>query len=320
MTLNLHDIEFTTTIPDIPSSMPLAITETPCLRDRMEPARAVAAHLGIGDAVEVETPFGFALAGTRGQVECFAASGAVRARDAALLTRCEDERRDWPDVRKVETRQGVTFRLGQEAERSLVAGAEETLKRIGLLAEGVSGIDVSVGQWAQLDEKGTELASGPGRATVRAAYALEGVAFIGAGAKTNLHYDPVDGRPALARLFHVFRPVADVRSVDIGGTEEAFRALLADPFLQAQARKGGRIVVSGVQVGLLALPADTPQRAAYPALAVEGSVVGLKDQRTGDYELRFARYAPAAGARALRRAGVAIPVLTGGRHTPDRAA
>lgn len=320
MSLNLHDIEFTTTIPDIPSSMPLAITETPCLRDRIEPVRAVAAHLGIGDAVEVETPFGFALAGKSGQVECFAASGAVRARDAALITRFDDERREWPDVRRVETRRGVAFALGERAERALIAEAEETLKRVGLLAEGVSGIDVSVGQWAQLDDKGAELASGPGRATVRAAYAVEGVAFIGAGAKTNLHYDPVDGRPALARLFHVFRPVADVRSVEIGDTERAFRALLADPFLAAQVRKGGKVVISGVQVGLLALPADTPQRAAYPALAVEGRVVGLKDGRTGDYELRFARYAPAAAPQALRRAGVAVPVLTGGRHTPDRAA
>lgn len=318
MSLSFRDIDFQAGIPDIEASMPLALTDTPCGRDRMEQVRALGRLLNFDDALEVETPFGFALAGKRGQVECFTASGAVRARNVELLTRFDDERREWPDVRKVESREGTTFVLSEEAEGALIRQAEETVRRVGLLGDGIAGIGVSVGQWAELDEKGGERASGPGRATVQASYAVDGVPFIGPGAKTNLHYDPVDGRPELARMFHVFRPVADVRSVEIGDADQAFEAFLADPFLQAQVRRGGKVVVTGVQVGLLALPADTPQRAAYPAIAVEGSIVGLKDERTGDYELRFGRYAPAASPDALRRAGVAVATPGAARRTPNR--
>jgi hypothetical protein len=318
MTLTFRDIEFQTKLPDVPTSMPLAVTETPCAPDRMAPMRALAKHLRLADAVEVETPFGFAFASKTGQVELLAASGAVRARNAALLTRFADERRDWPDVRKVKTDRGVSYALGDAAERALIVQAQETLKGVGLLAEGVASVDVSVGQWAQLDDKGREVASGPGRATVRTSYGLSGVPFIGPGAKTNLHYDPVGGDVALARLFHVMRPVVDVREVATGDVEQAFQAFLADPFLDAQVRLGGHVVVTSAQVGLLALPADTYQRACYPALAVEGSVVGLKD-RSGEYSLRFARYARAVSPGALRRAGVAVPVLDGGRPAPDVA-
>ena len=66
--------------------------------------------------------------------------------------------------------------------------------------------------------------SGPGRATVRLSYAVEGLALIGPGAKTNLHFDPSDdGRSVeLARMFHVHRGVAARGEVATQSLEEAF--------------------------------------------------------------------------------------------------
>ena len=307
MPISFRDIDFRVELPEIPSAMPAAVTEGQCGHERVEAMRTLAAVLEIDEPIEVTLPFGHALAGKAGQVEFFAASGAVRARNIPLLSRFEDERRDWPDVEKVETGEGVSYRLGERTSGRLLEEARDLLGRSGLADDGVADVDVFLGRWALLDERGRERESGPGRATVRMSYAVEGTPLIGAGAKTNLHYDPVDGRPTLARMFHVHRRVVDVREVRTGDTEKAFSAFLADPFLEQQSKKGGRIAVTAVHAGLLALPADTPQRVAYPALAIEGTVEGLKDERKGDNELRFGRYVPAASPEALRRAGVAVP-------------
>lgn len=311
MPISFRDIEFRTEIPDIPSAMPAAVVEGQCAHDRVESMRALASILDLGDAIEVSLPFGHALASKAGQVEYFAASGAVRARSIDVLGRFEDERREWPDVEKVETREGISYELGDRSSRHLLGQARELLSKAGLADDGVAGTDVVLGRWAQLDEKGRERESGPGRATVRTTYAVEGTPLIGPGAKTNLHFDPVDGTPMLARMFHVHRAVVDVREVKMGRAEQAFEAFLADSFLEQHSERGGRIVVTAVQAGLLALPADSPQRVAFPALAVEGTIESLKDERKGDYEIRFGRYVPAASAEALRRAGVAVPLPSG---------
>ncbi|MGH9283604.1 MAG: hypothetical protein ACRD0S_11790 [Acidimicrobiales bacterium] len=316
MPISFRDIEFRTDLPDIPSAMPAAVTEGQCAHERVETMRTLVALFDLGDAVDVALPFGHALAARTGQVEFFSASGAVRARNLAVLNAFEDERRPWPDVEKVEGREGITYVLGDGTVRQLMAGARELLDKAGLADDGVADMDVTVGRWGHLDAKGNERESGPGRAAVRLSYAVEGTPLIGPGAKTHLHYDPIGREPALARLFHCHRAVTDIREVATGGTERAFDAFLADSFLEAQYERGGRIVVTAVQAGLLALPADTPQRVAYPALAVEGVVEGLKDQK-GDYELRFGRYVPAARPEALRRAGLAVPVPRPTDETDD---
>lgn len=306
MTLTLGDIEFRTELPPIPAAMPAAVTEAQCGHERTEAIRTLAAILDLGEAVDVALPFGHALASKTGQVEFFAASGAIRARNLSVINAFDDEQRPWPDVKKIEDKDGISYALGDGSVRQLLAMSRELLDKTGLADDGVADMDVVVGRWAHLDEKGQERESGPGRATVRLSYAIEGIPLIGPGAKTHLHYDPIGREPALARLFHCHRAVTDVREVETGGPERAFDAFLADPFLNEQYERGGRIVITAVQAGLLALPADTPQRVAYPALAVEGVVESLKDQK-GDYELRFGRYVAAARPGALRRAGLAVP-------------
>ena len=320
MPISFRDVDFRADLPDLPSTMPAAITEAQCARDRAESMRAIASILDVEDAIEVTLPFGHALAGKAGQVEFFTASGAVRARNVAVLGRFEDERRDWPDVEKIESREGISYELGERSQAHLLEQAHDVLARAGLADDGADRVEVVLGRWGQLDEKGSERRSGPGRATVRMTYAVEGTPLIGPGAKTNLHYDPIDGVPTLARMFHVHRSIVDVREVKMGRTEKAFDSFLADPFLEEQADRGARIVVTGVQLGLLALPADAPQRVAYPAMAIEGTVESLKDERKGDYEIRFGRYVPAASADALRRAGVAVPTPggTAARGSPTR--
>ncbi len=304
MTLKFSDIDFKVELPDIPSTTPVVSHTPPCARDRVDTTRALAEVLQIDLKGTAQVPHGYAVGSDRGQVEVFSASGAVRARDAKRLSAFPDERRKWSEVER--GRDG-TYRLGDRLTRLVVGNARELLQRVGL-GEESSGIDVSLGQWAQLNDDGKEVDSGPGRATVRLSYAAEGLALIGPGAKTNLHFDPErDGQTvALARMFHVHRGVAAVGEVATHSVEEAFAGLLAQDWSSHGVREGeGRITVTAATFGLLALPADVVQTFAAPALMVEGEVSGVEVGKDETVTVRFGQYLPLAGPKALAEVGYA---------------
>jgi hypothetical protein len=291
MRLSLHDIEWRVEPPDIPDKLPVAILATPSYEERLHAVRTLHERFRLGNTIELDLPDGVAHAGRRGEVQYFSASGAVRARDAEVSRAFSDERRQWTDVHEADGR----YVLGDEVAATLFQDAGELLRAARLLPDGVGAVDVVLDQWARLDESGTELDRGPGRAVVRAPYSLDGWPFIGAGAKTRLAYEPVDGHPVLAQIFHVHRPVTDVHTVHTGGTEQALTGLLRDPLLAEHRERGERVVVTGIEVGLLTLPAVVPQRIATPALAVTGTI--------GDAP--FAHHYQAVSAKALRAAGFA---------------
>lgn len=324
MTLSFHDLEFRAELPEIPRSMPVVQTIAQCAPERSRTIRSLAEHWDLGELTEIGVPWGHALGNEVGQVEFLSASGAIRGRNLQVVNAFEDERRDWPDVEAVDTPDGRQWEVGERFRRDLINRSRALLERIGL-AEDASSTDVSVGQWVMLDEYGEELDSGPGRITVRLSYTLDDLAFIGPGSKTLLHYDPIGREPHLARVFHVHRGIGDIRSVDIGDAESAFWALLVDPYLVEQVRRGGKVVITGVKVGLLSLPADVAQRFAVPSLAVEGWIEGLTDDEGRPFEPRFGRYVPMVAPDVLHHAGVVVAdTLTSStvslsRKTPDWA-
>lgn len=310
MPLTSRDIDFKVDLPDIPATTPVISHTPPCARERDDTTRAIAKVLQIDLKGTAELPHGYAVGSDRGQVEVFSASGAVRARNVERLEAFPDERRRWSDVGRDD--EGA-FRLGDRLTRHLIGHGQELLQRVGLSDEP-AGIDVSLGQWAQLNEDGKELDSGPGRATVRFSYAVEGLALIGPGAKTNLHFDPgEDGRSvALARMFHVHRGVAATGEVATQSLDEAFAGLLAQSWSGHGIREGeGRIAITAATFGLLALPADIVQTFAAPALMVEGEVSGVEVGKDETVSVRFGQYLPLAHPRALAEAGYG-----GGRLEP----
>jgi hypothetical protein len=281
--MDLHDIEWRVSPPDVPGELPVALVATPSYEERLHAVRTLHDRFELGETIEVDLPDGVAHASHRGEVQYFSASGAVRARRADALP---DDRREWTDQ--------------EQLSASLLDDAGELLRAARLLADGIGDVDVVHDQWARLNDVGKELDSGPGRAVVRARYSVDGFPFIGAGAKTRLAYEPVGGQPTLTRVFHVHRPVTEVRVVPTGGADRALTGLLRDPFLVEQHERGRRVTVCGIEVGLLTLPAVVPQRIAAPALAVTGMV--------GE-EVRFSRYYQAVSAFALRRIGLAAAHL-----------
>lgn len=308
MPLTFNDIDFTVDLPDIPGTAPVLSHTPPCARDRDDTTRAIAEVLQIDLKGTAQVPHGYAVGSDRGQVEVFSASGAIRARNAERLAAYPDERRKWSEVERDDD---GSFRLGDELARHVIRHGQELLHRMGL-GDEAAGVDVSLGQWAQLDEDGKEVDGGPGRATVRLSYAAEGVALIGPGAKTNLHLDP-DGRGvSLARMFHVHRDVATVGEVPTQSLDEAFAGLLAQRWSGHGVREGeARITITAAGFGLLALPADVVQTFAAPALMVEGEISGVEVGKDETVSVRFGQYLPLAHPKALAEAGYG-----GGRLEP----
>lgn len=288
MSLSMQDVSWRVEPPDIPDKLPVAILATPAYEERLHAVRTLHERFRLGDTIELDLPNGIAHASQRGEVQYFSASGAVRARDAHVVPA---ERREWTDVTEVDGR----FVLGEDISAMLFQDAGELLRAARLLPDGLGDVDVVLDQWVRRDGSGTEVDRWPGRAVVRAPYSLDGLPFIGAGAKTRLAYEPVDGHPVLTRIFHVHRPVIDVHTVHTGGTEPALSRLLGDPFLAERHDHGAVITVTRIDVGLLALPAVVPQRVAAPAL----DVTGMIDDEP------FVRYYQAISAKALRGAGFA---------------
>lgn len=305
MAIDFSAVEFKARL-DVPKTGLVAILPAPCLRERTRAVEAVAKSLGIKVVGSADVPHGFAVGGPDGQVEVFAASGAVRARNTEQLSRYNDERRPWADVTRERTKDGTVYGLGANTARQLQARSERLLESSGLAVKP-SGIRVAVGQWARLDESGKEVESGPGRATVQFSYALEGIPLIGAGAKTNVHFDP-DERGAdgvIARFFHVHRgseAAKDIRLLDI---EQAFEPLLKQTWSGIESKsKQTRITITAAEFGLLALPADVPQRVASPALRLEGTVSGLVPRDGREISIRFGQYLSLVEPKWLAEAGL----------------
>lgn len=308
MPLSRDDISFKADLPDLGGVMPVTRFQPPCLKDAQEQARAFAEALGIGIRATVSVPHGLMAAGDDGQVEFFAASGALRGRNTAMMARYDDERRDWPDLEKFDGPDGVDFRLGPDAAGQLLSAAHAVLERAGIEPGRAAFDRVALERWAQLDEKGNERDAGPGRATVQYVYTVAGVPLLGPGAKTNMHYDPADRGGTLVRFFHVNRPHDEVAEVRTAPLELALDGLLTEQWRSTELNPGdARIVVTAATVGLLAFPAHIPQSHALPVLAVEGVVQGDLD---GLEEIHFAKYLPAFDEKHAAELGFAPVVET----------
>src|SRR4051812_23366386 len=115
MPIDFSDLDLQVKLPDIPGSAPVATIPAPCIESRSRAVDGLAKALRLDLDGTVDLPHGYAMFGPRGQVEVFAASGALRARDCEQLARFDDERRPWADVTREETDDGTVYRLGDHA-------------------------------------------------------------------------------------------------------------------------------------------------------------------------------------------------------------
>jgi len=307
MTISLDKIDFRAKLPDLPRSLPVMETSAPRLEERRGAIDLLGDTLNLGKRRLVELPHGVAYVSPRGEVEYFQASGAVWSRDAEAEQKHDNELREWPKLVKAGDDTDDRLALDKETSRQLLGKAKELVEAARFGDKAMDGGQVVLDQVTQLSDKGEIIQRGAGTATVAFGFSIDGLPVVGAGAKSTLAFDPVDGEPRLVGSLHVWRSPVEAREIQMPAVEEALSVgLLADPELRRYAEKGSKITVSRLRLGYLALPAMTQQRYLFPVFDVQGQV-SLPEDKLGHFQ--FARYHHAAPVASYKKADIYAPYL-----------
>ena len=306
MSLKMTDLELTARPPQLPRSVPVFALSAPSFGDRRAAVDRMGKYLELGELRAAELEHATVMASPRGDIHYFHASGAVLARDATADRGQRNELRKWEGV--VDSGNGGNrMTLSPDAAKRLIGQTRELLEPIGLLGKQTTSGTVQLQQVARLDNKGREVSYGAGRATIKFAYAVEGLGVRGAGAKTLAFADPAPNTPRITGVFHVWRTLGSAAGVKVPSLEQALGVgLLSDPELSLYRRAGHKIRITRLEFAYLALPAFMRQSHLFPVFQVEGSV--SEGKRGIGFD--FARFHHAVPPRAYAKAGVVGPYLT----------
>lgn len=308
MTLTIQDLNLQVELPELPRSVPVAQLEAPTIEERRTAIEVIAETLGLDKLSSGETGHSLAFVGERGEVEYFPASGAVWARDAAAEAAHKDELRGWEGLEKSRTHDGTVYTLNRDVSRRLLEQTNALVEAAGFIEREAGKPRIVLDQVEELDEEGRTIRSGAGTATVVTQYSLEGFPVMGAGAKTHVYMEPTRGDVQTTGVFHCWRRITDAYPLRLRGVEDALRVgVLTDPELTMYHRKGGRIEVTELRFGYLALPAMVRQSTLLPSFSVAGKV-HLQDDKMEYFE--FARYHHAVAVDQYADLGLFSPQLS----------
>lgn len=307
MTISLDSVDLRIKFPEIPQSLDVIETSAPSFKDRQRAVDVMSETLKLGKCRIVDLPHGTAYFSRRGEVEYFQASGAVWSRDAEAEQEHDSELRKWPDLIKEGGDDDTHFALPEKASHQLLAHARDLIGAADLADKSMDGGRIVLDQVAQISEKGEIMQSGAGGASVIYNYSIAGLPVLGAGAKSTLSFEPVDGQPKVVGGLHVWRSPSKARQIDMPSVEEALsEGLLQDPELVRYAKKGGKISITRLEFGYMALPAMMQQRYLFPVFDVQGEMT-VEDEKLGYFA--FSRYHHAASATSYKKADLYAPYL-----------
>lgn len=288
MTLTIRDLNLQVELPELPRSVAVARLEAPPIEERRAAIDVIGEALGLDKLSSGETTHSIAFVGERGEIEYFPASGAVWARDAAAEAAHGDELREWEGLEKGRTPDGTAYTLNRDASARLMEQAAEFVESAGFIEREAGRPRIVLDQVEAIDEEGSTVRGGAGTATVITQYSVEGLAVMGAGAKTHVYMEPTRGDVQTTGVFHCWRRIADAHKLPLRGVEHALKVgVLNDPELTMYHEKGGTIEVTELTFGYLALPAMVRQSTLLPSFSVAGKV-HLPDDKMEYFE--FARY------------------------------
>jgi hypothetical protein len=307
MTIPLDSIDFKIKLPKLPKSFNVIETSAPSIKERQRAIDVMSETLKLGKCRTADLPHGTAYFSHRGEVEFFQASGAVWSRDAEAEQKYDNELRRWPDLIKEEGDNDTRFALPEKISYQLLAHSKDLISEADLVDKAMDGGRVLLDQVAQLSEKGEIMQSGAGGASVIYNYSIEGLPVFGAGAKSTLSFEPVDGQPKIVGGLHVWRSPSKARKIEMSSVEEALSiGLLQDPALAIYAKKGGKIIVTRLEFGYLALPAMMQQRYLFPVFDIQGKMMMERD-KLGYFA--FSRYHHAASMDSYKKTDLYAPYL-----------
>ena len=221
MALTLKDIDLKADLPDLPPTLPVFEVSAPTLEERRPGLERLRDHFQLGDLRSIQLDHALIMAGERGEIEYFYASGGVWARDATATRGDTNELRRWSDIQESENGEERRFTLGPETTRRLISQARELLQGAGLIGREIASETVDLDQVAHLTAKGKERERGAGQATVKFTYAVEGLPVRGAGAKTLMFAEPENGSVRFTGAFHAWRVLGTPRPSDVSDRQGA---------------------------------------------------------------------------------------------------
>ena len=274
MALTLDNIEFKTELPKIPDSISLYNLKSPSLEEREPAIKLFIEILKLGKVNTIELKDSIMFASKRGEVEFFPASGSIWARDALAGEKTENEERKWDGLEKKNIQGETHYVLNTNAAERLSKQAYELLDKSKLLNENAVFDRVELDQYVQFDEKGQEINSGAGSATIKFLYAVDTIPVFGPGAKTYIYADPEDGKPRITGAFHAWRELLNSKKIELPATEESLASgFLKDPELMLYHKRGQKVEVSRLDFGYYSMPAFSKQSYLFPVFEVEGSII-----------------------------------------------
>ncbi len=307
MAIPLDSIDFKIKLPEIPKSLNVIETSAPSIKERRRAIDVMSETLKLGKCKAADLPHGTAYFSHRGEVEFFQASGAVWSRDAEAEQKYDNELRRWPDLVKKEEGDETRFALPEKISYQLLAHTKDLIGEADLVDKGMDDGRVILDQVAQLSEKGEVIQSGAGGASVIYNYSIEELPVFGAGAKSTLAFEPMDGHPKIVGGLHVWRSPHKALKIELSSVEEALSiGLLQDPELVLYAKKGGKIIVTRLEFGYLALPAMMQQRYLFPVFDVQGKMM-MEGDKLGYFA--FSRFHHAASLESYKKTDLYAPYL-----------
>jgi len=292
MKINMNDIEIVSKIPRLPSSLPVFRTKKATLNDRKHAIEILSEELKLSKLHAIEVEDSIHMLSKEGELQYYRPSGALWARNIAVDTKFEDERRSWKTekVPDEENKEDFKLILPKTIERQLVEKTQSLFKRTELIGKHAYFADVSLEQISEFDEKGKEINRFAGEATVRFLYKLNEIKVDGGGAKSYTYFYPNEEENDLVGIYHAWREIIDSRSVKLLKIEEAIeRALSRDGELTLYHEKKHKIQLRKIELIYYALPPSRYQEFVFPAMRIIGSVTPIsKNADRNGFE--FARY------------------------------
>lgn len=306
MAMRITDVKFEVPLPRMPAAIELFELKAPSREERARTIDVLRKRFELGEVQTAELPGFMVLAGKRGDIQYFPASGGVIARDASREEAFESEERKWEGLTRVQEGDETIYRLKPESEKKLAAQAMSIVEEAGLVSREMTGAVVELDQWAEMDEKGQVRRSGAGSATVRTGYSIGGLPVAGAGAKTVVYAEPEGAGARATGLFHVWRTPGAARKMEMPGVEEAIASgLLVDREMSVFQKQGRQISISRLELCYLALPAFMEQGTLFPAFQVEG-MASAPPTTSGErmQPVFFAKFVQAATTKHYAKVGV----------------
>lgn len=292
MELNKKNIEIKFEVPKIPDSLSVYKVKAATLEERNPSIDILSKLLKFSKLYRVEVDDSVHILSKEGEIQYYRPSGALWARNLIDDLEFDNEERRWKTntVTEEMDKDVVDLVLTEETKQEITEKGKKVFEKSKLLGKEAFFSDISLEQISTFDEKGNEINTIAGEATVKFLYKLNNILVDGGGAKSYAFFNPSEKENGLVGIYHAWREIVDSVKIRTRTMDEVVEsALKTDGELRLYLKRNYKIQFNEVELVYYSLPPFKYQEVIFPVLKVLGSITskGEKDQGNG---FDFGRY------------------------------